>query len=589
MQAAPALLEITGRTLERGLSDMARTKRKINHLTPPGLPETKQQEQRIYNAGAYARLSVEDSGKPGADTIESQKALILDYIESQPDMELCGIYCDNGQTGVNFERPGFETLMDDVRAGKIDCVVVKDLSRFGRNYRETGNYLERIFPFMDVRFVALSDSFDTLTAERSADGYIVPLKNIINEMYSKDISRKSGSALATKQRRGEFIGSWAAYGYQKCADDRHRIEPDGETAPVVKEIFQMRSGGMGYRKIAMELNRRGIPAPSRYHYLKGDTKCARYAGVLWQVNVVKQILSNKVYLGHMVQGRKRESFYEGKKQRMLPESEWTVVYNTHEPLVDEGIFSTVQEMAAGQKEEYRERLGKYDALGHTPGILKKLVYCADCGRGLTRYKSVTCKGTKKTYFYVCRTHAEDPDACPKKYMPEERLLEILWDTLEVQIRQAAGISGMVDQICASEAHADKNAELDREAAAAGKELKRAQALYDGLYPMYAVDRALTEHEYMQMRQEYRVQMQRAEKRLEAAEQKKKEHAARMEKNPWLEACAPFHAETGITEEMAHALISRVEVSADNSVAVRLRWRDEYRALVELLEAEGAEV
>ena len=166
-------------SLGRRLSEMARTKRKINHLDPPEILETEAAKQRTYRAGGYARLSVEDSGKPGADTIESQKGLIEDYIENQADMEFCGMYCDNGQTGVNFDRPGFEKLMQDVRAGKIDCIVVKDLSRFGRNYRETGNYLERIFPFLDVRFVALADSFDTLTAERTGDGYIVPLKNII--------------------------------------------------------------------------------------------------------------------------------------------------------------------------------------------------------------------------------------------------------------------------------------------------------------------------------------------------------------------------------------------------------------------------
>ena len=565
---------------------MARTKRKINHLDPPVTHGTAA-KQRLYHAAGYARLSVEDSGKPGTDTIESQKGLIADYIENQPDMKCGAIYCDNGQTGVNFDRPGFEKLMQDVREGKIDCIVVKDLSRFGRNYRETGNYLERIFPFMDVRFVALADNFDTMTAERSDDGYIVPLKNIINEVYSRDISRKIGSALAVKQRRGEFIGVWASYGYKKCADDPHRIEPDGETAPVVREIFRMRSQGMSYRGIALELNGRGIPAPSRYHYLKGDTKCARYAGVVWQINVVRHILSNKVYPGHMVQGRKYESFYEGKKQHRLPEPEWTVVRNTHEPIVDEGTFHAVQEMAAAQKKTYHEKLGKYDALGHTPGILKKLVYCADCGRSLMRYKSVTCRGTKKTYFYICRTHAGDPQACPKKYMPEGRLLEILWDTLESQVKQAAEISAEVKNIHASARQADIDAALERESAAALKELKRAQMLYDGLYPMYAVDRALTEHEYMQMRQEYRVRIEQAEKAVEAIGEKKKARAASMEGNPWLEACAPFSSETGITDEMAYALISHVEVSADNSIVIRLRWRDEYRALVEFLESERA--
>ena len=213
---------------------MARTKRKVNPLLP--VPAQEAPKVRIYQTAGYVRLSVEDSGKPGADTIEAQKELVLGCSEAQEDMQFCGLYCDNGRTGTNFERPDFERLMEDVRSGKIDCIVVKDLSRFGRNYKETGNYLERIFPFLDVRFVAVNDNFDTLTAERTADGYIVPLKNIINEVYSKDIGRKSRSALVTKQQKGEFIGAWAAYGYQKCASDPHRIEPDLETAPVVREL-----------------------------------------------------------------------------------------------------------------------------------------------------------------------------------------------------------------------------------------------------------------------------------------------------------------------------------------------------------------
>ncbi len=203
-----------------GKADMARPKRKMNPVMPVA-PKTP--EQRIYRVGGYSRLSVEDSGKPGADTLEMQAALIQDYVSKQPDMRLIELFFDNGHTGTNFERPAFERMMENVRAGKIDCIVVKDLSRFGRNYLETGNYLERIFPFLDVRFVAINDYFDTLTAARSPDGYIIPLKNILNAAYSKDISRKSSSALATKRQNGEFTGSRAAYGYRKCPDNHNCI------------------------------------------------------------------------------------------------------------------------------------------------------------------------------------------------------------------------------------------------------------------------------------------------------------------------------------------------------------------------------
>lgn len=323
---------------------MARTKRKTNPIQQVTLAKTS--GQRIYRVGGYARLSMEDSGKPGADTIENQKDLIREYVERQSDMELSDIYCDNGQTGTNFERPEFERLILDVKNGKVDCIVVKDLSRFGRNYLETGNYLERIFPFLGVRFIAVADNYDTLTAERTDAGYIVPLKNIMNEAYSRDISRKVSSAYEIKRKKGEFTGTWAAYGYVKCVDDPHRIVPDAETAKVVQDIFRWRLSGMGYAGIARKLNREGIPSPCRYHYLKGDAKCERYASSEWNVWSLKRILTNEVYLGHMVQGRKRQSFYEGKGQRELRKSEWTIVRNTHEAIIEEDVFRAVQDMDA---------------------------------------------------------------------------------------------------------------------------------------------------------------------------------------------------------------------------------------------------
>lgn len=324
---------------------MARTKRKGNPLQPIPVSEIQRIKKRIYHTGGYTRLSVEDSKKPGSDTIKNQNELVRKYIASQEDMKFCGMYCDNGHSGIHFERPEFERLMKDVKAGRIDCIVVKDLSRFGRNYRETGNYLERIFPYLDVRFVSVLDHFDTMTAERADEGYLIPLKNIMNEMYSKDISKKVGTAYVIRQQRGEFIGAWAPYGYRKCAEDPHRIEPDGETAPIVQEVFKMRLSGMDYQNIAYSLNEKGIPSPSHFHYLKGTVKCERYTKVLWQAQMIKKMLCNQVYLGHMVQGRKRGSFYEGKKQKMLPESEWTVVRNTHEPIIAEKVFYAVQKIA----------------------------------------------------------------------------------------------------------------------------------------------------------------------------------------------------------------------------------------------------
>ena len=186
-----------------------------------------------------------------------------------------------------------------------------------------------MFPFLNVRFVAVNDNFDTLTAEKTGDYYTVPLKNILNDVYSKDISRKSGSALRTKQQNGEFIGTWAPYGYRKCPNDHHRLEPVEETAAVVRDIYRMRVEGTSCNLIVRALNRKGVLSPSTWLYQNGYVKTVRYANVPWNAYTVRRILTDEVYLGHMVQGRRRSGLCEGQKQRVLPKSEWTIVRNTH--------------------------------------------------------------------------------------------------------------------------------------------------------------------------------------------------------------------------------------------------------------------
>lgn len=326
---------------------MARTKRKKNPFH--SVSNSDASSRRVYRAGAYVRLSVKDGGKAESESIENQKYLLESYIKNQPDLALGGFYCDNGYTGTDFQRPAFDWLMKDIQEGKIDCVVVRDLSRFGRNYQETGMYLERIFPFLGVRFIAVQDRFDTLFSE-NAGGSVVPFKNVINEIYSRDISQKTGSALAVKQQNGEFIGSWAAYGYDKCETCPRRLTPNRDTAPVVRDIFQWRLSGMSYGQIARKLNKSGVPSPYRLRYLEGGIQSERYAGVKWSLQTVRQILSNPVYLGSLVQRRQRQSFSERQRRQSLPQSEWIVTENAHEPLVDAAVFEAVQQMSEKRRD-----------------------------------------------------------------------------------------------------------------------------------------------------------------------------------------------------------------------------------------------
>lgn len=558
---------------------MARTKRKVNPLTTA--PMEPAPEQKAYQTGAYIRLSIEDSGRPGADTLESQEELVLSYIESQPDMQLVDLYCDNGRTGTNFQRPDFDRLMGDVRCGRINCIVVKDLSRFGRNYKETGNYLERIFPFLDVRFVAVSDNFDTLTAERSQDGYIVPLKNIINEAYSKDISRKVSSALAVKQRAGEFIGSWAAYGYRKCDDDKHKIEPDSVTAPIVREIFSLRMGGMSFNKIAKRLSDEKVPTPAQYRREIGQLKTDRYNNARWNIFTIKSIIENPVYLGHTVQGRKKSGVCQGQKQRRTQKSDWIIVENTHDPLIDEDTFRAVQAMSERASKDYKANLGNHGHLETTPNILRGLIFCADCGKPMVRYMQVTNNGKNLYYVYICQTHHADITACPKKYLHETKLKEILWAALQREIELCADTQKLVDEYSHSAATVHQSDMLGHQIATAEHTLSRSKSLFDSLYQNY-VDRLMDEREYTELRNQYRAEMEQAQAEIANLEHRQSEQKRQTSDNPWLKTFGQFCGQMELTDELAHALIERVEICSYNRVEVKLRYRDEYQKLVYLL-------
>lgn len=562
---------------------MARTKRKINPLIQEA--ENPAPTKKIYNAAAYVRLSVEDSGKPGADTIEGQKTLLTSFIEAQTDMELVALFCDNGRTGTDFDRPQFEKMMEEVRKGRVDCIVVKDLSRFGRNYKETGNYLERIFPFLGVRFIAVNDNFDTLTAERTQEGYIVPLKNLINEVYSKDISKKIDAALTTKQRNGEFIGAWAPYGYRKDPANKHHLIINEETAPTVRQIFKWRSEGVSVVQIGRRLNDAGILSPSAYLYETGAVKTEKYKGVPWRTQVLKNLLSHPVYIGHMVQGRKKQSFYEGKRQTYVDAADWIVVCNTHEPIIDEEIFEAVQCIAVQKKREYHKRLGKYSHLEHSENILQGLVWCPHCKRPMVRYKNVS-HGSKLWYTYICPSHADDPARCRFVSIKEDELKDVLFTAIQSQIQIAADMEAVVRKLNAQPEFRRQRTDASAKLETARRTLKRSQSLYDSLYQNY-VEQLMTEQEYVTLKARYKAEAEEAERLIAELEQEQRESKVYTTENQFLKEFRSFMGTDELTKDMASALVERVYVDAEKNMDIRLRYRDEYMELLKFIEGRAA--
>ena len=555
---------------------MARTKRKVNPVLPQA--EQAKQEQKVYRTAAYARLSIEDSGKAGSDTIEGQKRLLTCYIENTPDLELYRLYCDNGHTGTDFERPAFEQLIEDVKCGAVDCIVVKDLSRFGRNYIETGNYLERIFPFLGVRFIAINDNFDTMTAQRGADGYIVPLKNLINETYSRDISRKVSSAIESKEKHGEFIGVWAPYGYKKSEADRHHLEINEDTSPIVREIFRFRLTGMGYTGIVQKLNERGVLSPSAYLYQTGLSRNEKYRDTLWTPWNIREILRNEVYIGHLVQGKRtQQSYKQTRKERYAPPDEWRITRNAHEAIIDEHTFRAAQELTKERSEAYYATLENSGGV-KTPNMFRRLIYCADCGKAMSRRQVYSNWRDSKVYYYsyICLTALNKPSACSQKNLKERDLLAVVGTAIRRHIDAVTDLEKHVKSVWESES-ADRKHTLGLQIATAERELTHNQALHDGLYQSL-VDGIVTRQEYTAMKENYRTLCGECEEHLDALKRQREELERYSPVNPMFTEVRKFQSVEDLSEGVIHSLISRIDVSDNSELHITFNYQDEFKAL-----------
>lgn len=541
---------------------------------------------RIYSTGAYIRLSVLDGHQCDSDSIENQEALVRAYIENDPSLSLYDVYSDNGETGVNFERDDFERLLDDIRAGKVDCVIVKDLSRFGRNYIEAGEYLEKIFPFMGVRFIAVNDGYDSIDPATS-DSLSMHLKNLVNDVYARDISQKICPVLQEKQERGEFIGNWAVYGYLKDPKDKHHLIVDEETAPVVRDIFNWRLAGMDYQGIAKKLNDLGIPSPSRYRFEKGMVKSGRFANSIWTGDTIKQMVLSEVYLGHTVQGKTRKALWKGQRRTIQPKEKWTVVRNTHEAIIDRPTFDIVQRLAEQVRQDFSDKQGAFPEIVNPENILKGLVYCGDCGKKLIRQRSihetkVQDPGIHVRYYFYCHTHTADRSRCVSIRVPEDDLLTAVSQVIQAHLTTAMDMKTLIKSARNKAATLSKKQEIRRRIKQAEEQLERIVRLRETLYDDY-LDQLMNEHDYLYARNRYTEQETEQTKLLEElTAQDAAVMETGMQEPAWLRTLLDFREKPELTRELALELIERITVHSKTNISVKLRFEDEYEAMMERL-------
>lgn len=374
---------------------------------------------KTYLCGGYLRLSKEDDDIAKSETlqsnsIENQKEYIEDYLQSKPEIRVVDFYIDDGYSGVNFDRPDFQRMLQDIKDKKINCVIVKDLSRLGRNYIEVGKYIERLFPFLGVRFIAINDNFDSADDAALSNNIIVPFKNLINDAYCRDISIKIRSHLEVKRKRGEFIGAFPVYGYMR-GEDKNKLIVDPCAAEIVKEIFAMKMEGMSQQAIADELNRLGVLSPAEYKKEQGSgykTVFQTHSRAKWTAVAVLRVLTNEVYMGTLIQGKESTPNYKVRVREKKPKEEWIRVENAHEAIISRTDFELISDIL---QKDTRVSTGK-SAVSVYSGYL----VCADCGCSMVRKK--VRSGSLEYVYYVCSGNKKDKDICSSHRISENSQL-----------------------------------------------------------------------------------------------------------------------------------------------------------------------
>ncbi len=545
---------------------------------------------KVYETAIYVRLSREDNLN-NSDSIENQTALLESYIASRPYFRLVEVFSDNGYTGTDFDRPEWQRLMTAVQQRKINCIIVKDLSRLGRNYIETGEFLEKICPFFGLRFIAVNDNFDT-DMVGSNDQLSVSLSNIINDYYAKDISRKVSSALRDKMESGDYIGSWEKYGYMKSPENKNKLIVNPETAPVVRQIYQWRSEGMSYMGINKKLNDMGIPSPGQYKADRGivTNNNQKSRRILWNKHMVTDILRDITYLGHLAQRKSVQCLYGGIPFHRTAEHDWIITRNTHEPIIEEKLFDEVQKINSKAAEMQKANSGKYDHLPKAVNIYRKKFTCADCGSVIKLVRSFSTKKDKVYFTFKCPTYVEHGvRACNAKKMRKADLDEAVLNSIKAQFDLFIDCRQTLDKLLTmKKAQLKKSVQAD-EAKALRKKIEQKKALFSGLYRDLR-EGFLDENDYAQTREVIMAEIAQLEKQLTEAESTKVQYREQVSSaKKWDTLVKKYYEAAEITPELVDAMIESIQMNEDSSLNIQFKHMDAFQAVLDTIETLRKEV
>lgn len=531
---------------------------------------------KIYKAAIYVRLSkedgdVSDASKAESNSISNQKELIKDFLKDKQDIVIVSERVDDGYSGVNFERPAFQLMLEDIKQGKVDCVVVKDLSRFGRNYIESGRYIEKIFPMLGVRFIAINDNYDSLTGKSQTDEIVIPFKNLINDAYCRDISIKIRSHLDVKRRKGEFIGSFTIYGYAKDEHDHNKIVIDEYAAGVVRDIYQWKISGMSQQRIADKLNDMGVLSPAEYKKscgIKYSANLQTKKQAIWSAVAITRILTNESYTGTLIQGKVTTPNYKVKKTVIKDEEDWVVIPNAFEAIITKEQFDMVQEILKKDTRVAPDKKSVY--------LFSGIAVCGDCGRQMSR--KVSTVAGKKYVYYMCSANKKE-GVCSSHRIREDELEKAVVTYLNSYIDELENIQHFlefIDKLPYQEVNVKRlNMRIVQLEEDAQKYEKLKVSVYEDLK-----DELISKEEYISMKQEFENRRRAA---LDSIAQIKIEIETLASRNgkhhEWIES---FIANKGIEKlerNVVVELIDYIKIYEDKRIEIVFRYADNYKEIL----------
>lgn len=533
---------------------------------------------KTYLCGGYLRLSKEDGDVAGSETlqsnsIENQKEYIEDYIHSKPEIKIVDFYVDDGYSGVNFDRPDFQRMLQDIKNKKIDCVIVKDLSRLGRNYIEVGRYIERLFPLLGVRFIAINDNFDSADDTAASNNIIIPFKNLINDAYCRDISIKIRSHLEVKRKRGEFIGAFAVYGYMR-GKDKNKLIVDPYAAEIVKEIFGMKMDGMSQQAIADELNSLGILSPAEYKKEQGSgykTVFQTHSKAKWTAMAVMRVLTNEIYVGTLIQGKESTPNYKVKVREKRPREEWIRIENAHEAIISRADFEIISDII---QKDTRVTAGK-----RAVSIYSGYLVCADCGCSMVRKKAYS--GSFEYVYYVCSGNKKNKDTCSSHRISENALNVAVTKTLQLHLKHLADLQESILYIRKTSCNSDKIKMMVLQSEKIKGDIEKHNRLKLECYEDYK-NELITQGEYLLFKKELDNRIEDTKKAAtELSKKKRMLLDGRYEKESFMEKFLTSK-DIELKRSLFVRFISQIYVYEDRRIEIIFRYQDEIEQLAGLV-------